>query len=184
MKKEIDPKTLIYPLPTILLGAEVNNKPTYNVVGNCGIISVNPPVVYISSHKNHYTNIGIRENQAFSINIPSTDMVAITDHCGMVSGRDIDKSKLFKSFYGKNKNAPMIEECPVNIDCKVIKSFEINNMEVFVAEIVNTFVEEGCIGEWGVDIKKVDPLIYAFGGSYWSIGNMVDGAFKHKTYKK
>ncbi|NOR45476.1 MAG: flavin reductase family protein, partial [Candidatus Delongbacteria bacterium] len=135
------------------------------------------------SEKSHHTNLGIRENQTFSINIPSTDMVKITDHCGMVSGKDKDKSEFFKSFYGKSETAPMIEECSINIECKVIKSFEINEMEVFIADVVKTYVEETCIVDGRIDIKKVDPLIYAYGGSYWSVGEMVDLAFKNKELK-
>ena len=66
---------LVYPIPSVLIGTVINDKPNFATIGNCGIISVNPAVIYISMEKNHYTNKSIRENQVFSINIPSADLV-------------------------------------------------------------------------------------------------------------
>ena len=63
----------IYPLPAILLGSSVNGKPNFTTLGNCGIVSISPCTVYVSSQKNHYTNIGINETGVFSINIPSIE---------------------------------------------------------------------------------------------------------------
>lgn len=63
----------------------------------------------ISLNKSHYTCTGIKENGTFSINIPSVEMVAKTDYCGLVSGNDGDKSILFHTFYGILENAPMIQ---------------------------------------------------------------------------
>ncbi len=73
-------------------------------------------------NKRHYTNTGIRKNGTFSVNIPSAEMVKETDYCGLLSGKDVDKAELFENFYGKLWTAPMIEECPLNIECRLIKT--------------------------------------------------------------
>jgi len=167
----------IYPVPTILLGANVNGKPNYNVVGNCGIMCLDPPVLYVSSGKSHYTNIGIRENGSYSVNIPSVAMVQATDYCGMVSGSESDKSAIFTSFYGSLETAPMIQECPVNLECRVINTIAIGDMEVFLGEVIEGYASPDCMSDGAPSIKKIDPIIYSVQGEYWSIGEMVAKAF-------
>ncbi len=94
-KIELEPKALLFPKPIVLVGANVTDKPNYMPVGYVGIVNMKPPIISVAMGKSHHTNIGIRENGTFSINIPSEDMVRITDYCGLVSGRRVDKSGLF-----------------------------------------------------------------------------------------
>ena len=108
---------LVYPLPAVLVGAIVNGKPNYTTLGTCGIMSVEPPVIYISSHNSHYLNQGIIENSVYSINFPSVELVKQVDYCGLVSGRNADKSTTFEAFYGDNDKAPLVGECPINLVC-------------------------------------------------------------------
>ena len=58
------------PLPIVIAGALVQGKENYLTIGAYGIMSIQPPVVYISSMKAHYTNAGIKETGYFSINVP------------------------------------------------------------------------------------------------------------------
>jgi flavin reductase (DIM6/NTAB) family NADH-FMN oxidoreductase RutF len=171
-KKEMGVYNYLYPMPVFLVGSIVNGKINYEMVGACGTISIKPWTLYISSNKKHYTNIGIRENKIFSINVPSVDIVKKADYCGRVSGTKEDKSKIFKTFYGKI-NVPMIEECPVNIECKVIKEFELNDNEIFIGEIVNCYINEECFENNIPDIKRINPLIYDMTNVYkdrnWSM---------------
>ena len=177
-KVELRLLPFIYPIPTVLLGANVNGKPNYNVVGNCGIIKVsNPAVIYVSSNVTHYTNTGIRECGSFSVNFPSSDMAEITDYCGIVSGKKVDKSNVFRSFYGKLKNVPMIEECPINLECKVIQTVIIHDMEVYMGEVVGAYANEQCLTNGSPDMKKVDPLVYSLQNSYWKMGDEIAPAF-------
>src|SRR5689334_8351141 len=105
----------LYPMPIVLIGANVNGKPNYMVVGSCGIVEYEPAMIAISMNRGHYTTSGIRHNSTFSVNIPPATMVDGVDYCGIVSGRTTDKSELFTEFYGELGTAPMIEECPVNM---------------------------------------------------------------------
>jgi flavin reductase (DIM6/NTAB) family NADH-FMN oxidoreductase RutF len=183
-KKEMGAYNYLYPIPAVLIGSIVNEKINYEIIGNCGIISMHPATLYISSDKNHYTNIGIRETNVFSINIPSVDNVVEADYCGIVSGSKEDKSEIFKTFYGKI-NVPMIEECPVNIECKVIKQFELNGMEIFIGEVISSYISEECLENGKPTIEKINPLIYSIKGGYKNIGNWSADPWKvGRKYKK
>jgi len=78
-KISIPPRTFLYPMPAVLIGANVNGKPNYTTIAYCGIAQHNPPMISLASAKVHYTNTGIKENRTFSVNIPSEEMVEITD---------------------------------------------------------------------------------------------------------
>jgi len=122
-------------------------------------------------HKSHYTNIGIRENRTFSINFPSVKMVKETDYCGIVTGKKVDKTKLFDTFYGKLETAPMIKECPLNMECQLIKTVDFPDHDVFVGEVVETYVEETCLTDEIVDFSKIQPILFVMNDrSYWKLG--------------
>ena len=135
-------------------------------------MSINPAIVYISVNKTHYTNAGIKENGYFSVNIPSKNQVKETDYVGIVSGRDVDKSKVFSAFYGSIDKAPMIVECPVNILCKLINTIDLPRNEVFIGEIIETYVGKEYLVDDKPDLKKINPLLLA-GGKYYELGNPV-----------
>ena len=169
---------LIYPIPIIIAGALVNNKANFETLGDVGIMGINPPIVYISSSVNHHTNQGILEHETFSINFPTTQLLTKTDYCGIKSGKDVDKSKLFNIFFGELKTAPMIRECPVNLECKVIKEFSIQHRQVFVGDVVQSYINEDYMIENGdsqkfADMTKLDPIIYALDNRYYKIGEII-----------
>jgi flavin reductase (DIM6/NTAB) family NADH-FMN oxidoreductase RutF len=174
MKIEIGQVPYIYPIPIVLLGANVHGIPNFETIGDIGLMGIHPALVFASSHKEHYTNIGILETNAFSINIPTTKMLKVTDYCGIVSGRDVDKSDLFSTFTGVT-GAPMINECPVNLDCKVVKEFSIQHRQVFIGEVLQTYVSEKFVSEQKgkkiiTNLNELDPILYALDNRYYSIG--------------
>jgi len=169
---------VVYPIPVILAGALVNGKPNFATLGDVGIMGINPPIVYISSGSGHYTNQGILENGTFSINFPTTRLLPVTDYCGTVSGRDVDKSKLFDVFFGESGTAPMIRECPVNLECKVIKEFSIQQRQIIVGEVLQAYVNEEFVVESEgrlkiADMTKLDPIIYGLDNRYYRIGELI-----------
>jgi len=176
MEKVMVGKMAVRASPVVIVGALVNGKVNYLTLGSYGGMSMNPPLEYISVNKAHYSNAGIKENGYFSVNIPSSDLTQKTDYIGLVSGKDTDKSGVFTTFYGTIDKAPMIEECQVNILCKVINLVDLPNNEVFIGEIVETYVNKECITDDRPDIKKVNPIMLAAGG-YFELGNKVGNAF-------
>ena len=178
-KVQADFKRLRYPLPVTLVGAIVKGKPNFLTIGFFAILSHLPPIISVSLYKNHYSVRGIKENGAFSVNIPSADMVKKTDYCGIVSGRKVDKSNLFKSFYGQLNTAPMIEECPLNFECKLFRTIEIGNNLIFLGEVVSVYANEEVLSGDVPDIRAIDPLVL-FGSVYhsWKFGSEIAGAYR------
>ena len=189
-KIAIGAKTFLYPMPTTLVGANVRGKPNFLTVAYCGIVQHSPAMIAVESSKTHYTNAGIKENGTFSVNIPSEEMVKITDYCGIVSGKTVDKSTLFETFYGTLGTAPMIKECPINLECKLVQTLDYGGTgEIFIGEIVEAYSEERYLTNGLPDIKKIKPIIFSMhDNNYWKIGEHLGRAWNigknFKSYKK
>jgi flavin reductase (DIM6/NTAB) family NADH-FMN oxidoreductase RutF len=178
-KINIGNNVFVYPMPVTLVGTEVEGKANFMAVGWISRVNGNPPYIGIGINKNHYTAKGILENGAFSINFPSTDIIEKTDYCGLVSGRKEDKSELFEVFYGKLEAAPMIKECPLNLECGLVNTIEFPTHYFFVGEILAAYSEEKYLTEGKPDIKKMDPLLLTMpDNSYWTVGYHKGEAWK------
>ncbi len=186
-KKLLEAKTLLYPMPAVIVGSMVDGKPNFCTVAYCGIVNSDPPMLSIECASSHYTTKGILKNQEFSVNIPSVEMVEVTDYIGLNSGNEIDKSEIFEIFFGDIDNAPFIKNTPINHACRLIKMVELaGNKDVYIGEIINTYINEECLTNEAPDIQKVNPIIYATSNkSYWSIGKEIGKAWNiGKQYKK
>jgi flavin reductase (DIM6/NTAB) family NADH-FMN oxidoreductase RutF len=158
-------------LPVCLVGANVAGKSNFEAIAWFNLVDYQPAMIGLSSEKSHYTNKGIRENKSFSVNVPSADMAAVTDFCGLYSGSEIDKSKIFEVFYGELKTAPMISECPFNIECRLAQTVELLHGEFFIGEIVGLYMDDKYLTDGQPDLKKIDPLLFeGSAGSYWKLG--------------
>ena len=171
-KIKIGASPFLYPMPTTLVGAKVAGKPNYLVVAYCGIVQHEPAMIAVTMGKRRYTNAGIKENGTFSVNIPSEKMVIITDYCGIVSGKQVDKSGLFETFYGELKTAPMIKECPINLECKLVQTLDLGGThETFIGEIVEAYTDEQYLTNGLPDIKKISPILFSIhDNNYWRVG--------------
>lgn len=169
---------LLSPLPVILVGAQVNGKPNYLVIGYSCPFDFGK-YIFFSLSKKRYTTIGIHENNTFSVNIPSEDLVVETNLCGNNSGRDFDKSSIFDTFYGELKTAPMIRQCPINIECEVSEILDYDRNEGIIGRVVNSYVNSHCVieeeGEIKLDWRRVHPIIWATGGdfNYYRLGERI-----------
>jgi flavin reductase (DIM6/NTAB) family NADH-FMN oxidoreductase RutF len=165
--------------PVCLVGARVRGKPNFMAIAWWTFLEARTMLVGVISEKPHYTNKGIHEHNCFSINIPSAEIVEKTDYCGIYSGNSVDKSSVFEVFYGELKEAPMISECPVTMECRLVRTVGFEYNEMLVGEIVGVYVDESCMtGDKG-DMKKVNPLLYDGGlpATYWKIGEQIAKAY-------
>jgi flavin reductase (DIM6/NTAB) family NADH-FMN oxidoreductase RutF len=178
-KRRIGAKTFLYPMPVVLVGASVKGKPNYITIAYCGIARHSPPMISIACGRRHYTTVGIEENGTFSVNIPSEEMVEVTDYIGTYSGKSVDKSGLFETFYGVLKTAPMIKECPLNLECRVVQAVEIGGIkDIYIGEIVETYIEEKYLTDNLPDIKKMKPFVFSMhDNNYWKIGEHLGRAW-------
>lgn len=178
-KRRIGAKTFLYPMPTVIVGATVGGKPNYITIAYCGIVQHAPPMVAVTLGKSHYTNAGIRESRSFSVNIPSEEMVELTDYCGIVSGNKVDKASLFTTFHGMLGNAPMIRECAVSLECRLVQMLDYGGTnELFIGEIVETYADESVLSHGLPDIRKLRPIIFSMhDNNYWKIGDHLGKAW-------
>ena len=178
-------KLPLMPLPIGLLGAHVNGKPNFKTVVWFNMIHDDPPLIAVAMSKKHYTSPGIKENRTFSINIPTTDMYVVTDYCGLHSGSEVDKSKEFELFYGDLKTAPMIQECSVNIECKLVDIKDFKNTELFIGEIIEIYSDEKYIKDKEPDVTNFDSFIFLMPhGPYRKIGDYLAEAYEVGTSYK
>jgi flavin reductase (DIM6/NTAB) family NADH-FMN oxidoreductase RutF len=175
-----------YPMPVSLVGTLINGKPNFMAVAWFTMVSHKPPRIAIALGKGHFTNPGIKENQTFSICLPSEEMVAVTDYCGIVTGKKTDKSEIFDVFYGELKTAPLINECPLSMECKVVDTVVSGLNEIFIGEIVGTYTEEKFMKEHKLDFTKMKPIILSQPDTaYWSLGEPIAKAWSiGKKFKK
>ena len=179
MKKKLEGINVLYPTPTVIVGAMVDGKPNYITIAHIGIVNhAKPYLISLSMGKVHHTNPGIRENKAFSVNIPSENLVVETDYAGLVSGKKTDKSDLFEIFYGELENAPMIKECPLNMECRLYDTYDTPTHDLFIGEIVETYADESVLTEGKVDLAKLKPLLFDMSSvKYWSVGEAIAGCW-------
>jgi flavin reductase (DIM6/NTAB) family NADH-FMN oxidoreductase RutF len=146
------------PFPAMIVGAMVDEKSTYTTVGAGGCACL-APVLCVSLKNTHYITEGIVKTGYFSVNIPPTVLIKELDFCGIFSGKDVDKSGLFSSFFDTAGQAPMIEECSLNFLCKVCDKMEIRGFTMFFGDIVAAFANEDCLMQGKPDPIKIDPII-------------------------
>lgn len=176
-KVTLGPQTLLYPTPALLIGAIVEGKPNFMTAAWAGIANSEPPMISVAINRRRYTLKGIQQNFTFSVNIPSVEQARETDYCGMFSGAKDDKVKTcnFRLFYGKLGKTPLIEQCPVNLECRVAHMLNLGSHFLIIGAIEETHVSESCLTDGKPDVKKIRPLIYTVSPamSYHALGEVV-----------
>lgn len=173
MKKNIGNKLVLYPTPVIVIGAIVNEKPTWTLVAHIGIPSHD--IAMISLAKAHYINQGIREKKVLSINVVDESWLSIADKVGCVSGNNVDKSKMFNYTIGTT-GAPMIDEAKLVMECDVIDVYEVGAFENFMVKVQNTFADDSILTEQGEkpDYNKFKPVLFEMPNyNYYKMGEKI-----------
>jgi flavin reductase (DIM6/NTAB) family NADH-FMN oxidoreductase RutF len=174
-KTQLGPVNAMYPSLTTIVGTLVDGKPNWITIAHVGILThAVPQLLSIGVGKMHHSNRGIFENRTFSINIPSREMLIVTDYVGLVSGKKTDKSELFETFYGELKTAPMIAECPVSMELRLNQVVDTKTHDIFIGEVVQTYADERVLENGKIHYGRVDPLLFDFQRiKYWSLGQEI-----------
>lgn len=168
----------ILPMPVTLVGSNVDEKANFQTTAWVSRVHMAPPLIAVEVNNGHHTYKGIEQNKTFSVNFPSADMVEITDYCGIVSGKKVDKSGLFEVFYGECKTAPMIESCPLTMECKVVEMNIATTPHLIIGEIIESYVREDCLDDGKLNPQKADPIILTSPDrNYWRLGEKIAKAF-------
>lgn len=158
MKKNIGNTLALYPTPLVVVGAMVDGKPNWLLVGHLGIIGHDHVMVSLAAA--HYTNKGIKATKKLSINIVDEAMLAKADRAGCVSGSKEDKSTLF-DYMVDDTGVPMITQAPVTMACSVEDIYETKGFESFICTIDATYAEENIINDAGkINYHVLKPVLF------------------------
>ena len=173
-KQLMDPSSrYFYPWPICLVstvGAQSN--PNIITIGASSICSSNPPIVGLAIGRAQYSLSLINETGDFGVNLPSADQMRQVDICGTRSGQTIDKFGAcgFTPQPASQIQAPLIEQCPVSMECELLQAVSLGTHEWVMGKIVAVHVDEEILDEAGnLDSRKAQPLL-GFWSEYWTIG--------------
>ncbi len=177
MKQSWKPGTMIYPLPAVMISCG-SEESEHNIltISWTGTICTNPALCYISVRPERHSYSIIKKNMEFVINLTTRELAYATDWCGVKSGKDFNKFREMKLTAGKAQvvKAPIIEESPLCIECKVRDIVPLGSHDMFIAEVVNVLADEKYIdpeiGEF--DLMKAGLLAYSH-GKYCELGTLV-----------
>ena len=166
------------PWTQTILGTYFVGKANFMALDWLTRVNFQPAMLGICVNRSHASNEAIRNSGEFSVNVPSVDMVDVTDYTGLVSGKNIDKSGLFEIFYGQLKSAPMISRCPLSMECKVTQTIDLPTNTFFIAEIIDVYSEDCYLTDGKPDVKKINPFLLTMPDNrFWSIGECVGKAW-------
>lgn len=178
MRKNFGVKNWLYPMPVFIVGSyDENGIPNAMNAAWGGIYDTNLVMVCLAD--DHKTTDNIQKSGAFTLSFATTATVIPADYVGIVSANDCP-DKFFRAGFHATKsefvNAPIIDELPMTVECKLLK---FNEDGICIGEIVNVSADESVLDENGkVDAKKLDPIIYdSVSHAYWSFGEKVGRAF-------
>jgi len=178
MRKNFGAKTWVYPMPVLIIGTyDESGVPNAMNAAWGGVYDTNQIMVCLAD--DHKTTENIKRSGAFTVSFATVKTVAPSDYVGIVSANDVPDKFSKAGFHAKKSdfvNAPIIEELPMTLECKLRR---FNEDGICIGDIVNVSADEGILDESGkIDAKKLDPIIYdGVTHDYWSFGERVGKAF-------
>lgn len=180
MRKNFGAKALLYPMPVLIIG-------TYDADGNPDAMNAawggiaDDTQINICLSPTHKTVANLKASGAFTVSVATADYVAECDYLGIESGNKVP-DKIAKAglhaVKAPNVNAPMIEELPMCLECRVI-SYDDATCRL-LGEIVNVNADESVLTPDGkIDVQKLAPITYdSSNHAYIRLGDKVGNAFK------
>jgi flavin reductase (DIM6/NTAB) family NADH-FMN oxidoreductase RutF len=160
MKKNIGATLALYPSPLIVVGAMVDDKPTWTLVAHAGTVAHSH--LMVSLVQAHYINKGIYETKKLSVNVVDESWLKEADRMGTISGNKVDKSDAFAWSMGEN-GAPLIDAAKVSIECEVDGNYELEHFDHFICKILATYAEESVLNEKDkIDYHVFKPVLFEF----------------------
>lgn len=176
MKVTQKPSTALFPVPAVLVTSQMGEgTPNIITIAWTGVMNSVPPMVYIGVQPQRHSYGLLKESGEYVINIPSVDQSKVVDYCGIVSGKNVDKFKEtgLTPVSSTHVKPPLIEECPVNIECRVAQTVSLGSHDVFIAEVLAVHYSENVLNENGQpDVGKIKPYSFCL-GEYRSIAEKI-----------
>lgn len=173
------------PVPPTLVTCGTVEKPNIFTVAWTGILNTQPPMTYISVRPERFSYDIIKSSGEFVINLATEQLVRAVDYCGVRSGRNTDKFKDMGLSVQKAGavGCPVLEQSPVNIECRVREVVSLGTHDMFIADIVRLDVAKELIDSNGrLELDKAGLLAYAH-GEYFALGRKL-GSFGYSVRRK
>ena len=168
--------TALFPCPVVLVSCvDSTGNPNIITLAWAGTVCSEPPMVGVSIRPTRFSYQLIKDSKEFVVNIPPTRFIKETDYCGVASGKDVDKfsETKFTPEKAQKVKVPMIQECPVNLECVLTDTIPLGAHDLFLGEVVQVHIDENVLDEKGkIDFSKVDPFVYNV-GEYWDLNKKV-----------
>ena len=177
-KQSLGAGALLAPVPPALVSCGSLESPAVLTVGWTGILNTRPPRTYISVRPQRNSYPILCEKGEFVINLPTVALARAVDLCGCKSGREVDKFALagLHPAAAFKVGAPLVEECPISLECRVFDRLALGSHEMFLADILAVDVDDSLMDAAGrLCMDKADLLAYAH-GEYFRLGEKV-GSF-------
>lgn len=177
---------MVYPAPALLVSC--GDKPSnYNIItiAWAGNICSDPAMTSISVRPQRHSHEIIKRTGEFVINLTTAKLAFATDFCGVRSGRDLNKWERLKltPVQGERVKAPLIEQSPVNIECKVTEALSLGSHDMFIAKVLMIHADKEFMDKKGkLDLRKTEPICYSH-GHYYALGKHL-GNFGFSVKKK
>jgi len=176
MKKQLPGSTALLPVPAVMVSCGSDgHKPNIITIAWAGTVNSAPPMVSVSIRASRHSYALVKASQEFVVNIPTVDQVNALDYCGVESGSEVDKfaGLNLTPVMGTLQQAPMIKECPVNLECQVVQEIDLGSHTMFIGEVKHVHINERVLNEQGrIDHKRLQPIAYC-SPNYYSIGEPV-----------
>lgn len=180
------PGNMLYPVPAVMVSCgDKQGRKNIVTIAWTGTVCSDPAMVSISLRKERYSYGIIRESGEFVINLVTKTLAFATDWCGVKSGRDVDKFDAMNLTPAPAQTlnfAPIIQESPVSLECKVRNVTELGSHDMFLAEITGVQVSEKYMDDKGKFALNETELVCYSHGEYFSLGEKI-GRFGYSVKK-
>ena len=186
-KRTLRGGNMLNPTPVVMVSCG-STLDEYNIItiAWAGTVCSDPPMCSISVRPERYSYDIIKREGSFVINLVNKQLAPFADWCGVRSGRKYNKfvETGLTPIRATNVNAPMIEESPVNLECKVTQIIPLGSHDMFLAEVVAVHVNEKLFSPKtdAIDLRRADLVTYSH-GHYYALGEIL-GKFGFSVEKR
>lgn len=181
MKRELENDLLLYPCPVLLVTSKYKNIENVFTVSWAGIACSHPEYITISIKPSRFSYSIIEKSGFFTANIINEKLLSAADYCGTFSGEAHDKFAecKFTKIPGHKIDVPLIEECPINIECQVEQIIKLGSHDLFIGKVLCKLVDNNINIQNMHNILK--PISY-FRPNYYALDNNCLGTYG-KSFK-
>lgn len=177
------PGNMLYPAPAVMVStADREGRDDIVTLAWAGTVNSDPPMLSVSVRKERFSHHMLTETGEFAVNLVTEELTRAMDYCGVRSGREVDKFAKTGLTRGKASKiqVPLIQESPVNLECRVRQVIPLGSHDLFLADILAVQVDERYLDEKGAFHLNDAKLIAYSHGTYYSLGQVL-GTFGYSV---